>query len=406
MEPSVLTILRHIHQAGRITRRRLSELTGLSASRISALVAQLVERGLVIEEIDQGGLPGRPASRLSVNPVAGCVVGLDIGGRHSRAMVTDLHGRPLDTLVQTTEISAEPTHIPENIWHLVQAICARVALPPEDMAALGIGLQGIVDSRTGIALGWPNTPAWHEAWKGLDIQAALRPHLAHTLFLVEDSVRAMAATAQRFGQAQGSDSLFYVFLGNGIGAALMVEGRLYHGGTGLAGEIGHIAITEDGPLCSCGNRGCLEMLASTAAVLRRVRERLAEPHLVSTLRELDRAGELTLAQLIAAARSGDKLAFQILDETGAFVGRALAIALNLLGPKVVVLGGPLAQEGEIILQAVQREVRLRALEQIARQTRILCDDQGELSGAQGAALLALDALFSSPHHLERLWGHR
>lgn len=402
----MLTILRHIHQAGRITRRRLSELTGLSASRISALVTQLVERGLVIEEIDQGGLPGRPASRLSVNPAAGHIVGLDIGGRHSRAVVTDLHGRSLDTLVQPTEISADPARITEGIWRLVRTTCARIALPPENLTALGIGLQGIVDSRTGVALGWPNTPVWHEAWKGLDLGAALSSYLAHTLILVEDSVRAMAATAQRLGQAQGSDSLLYVFLGNGIGAGLMVEGRLYHGGTGLAGEIGHIAITEDGPLCSCGNRGCLEMLASTAAVLRRVRARLTEPHLASTLRELDRSGKLTLAQIIAAARAGDKLAFQILDETGAFVGRALAIALNLLGPEVVVLGGPLAQEGEIILQAVQREVRLRALEQIARQTRILCDDQGELSGAQGAALLALDALFSSPLHLERLLGQR
>jgi len=146
------------------------------------------------------------------------------------------------------------------------------------------------------------------------------------------------------------------------------------------------------------------MVASTAGVLKRVDARLSEARLASPLREAHERGELTLATLIEAARTGDKLAFQILDETGAYVGRVIAIAVNLLGPELVVLGGPLAQDGGIILDAVQRQVRLRALEHLSRQTRIVTDDQGELAGAHGAALLALDALFNSSSRLAALLG--
>jgi predicted NBD/HSP70 family sugar kinase len=143
-------------------------------------------------------------------------------------------------------------------------------------------------------------------------------------------------------------------------------------------------------------------MASTAALLRRASERLAEPRLMSTLRDAYERDALTLSGMIEAAGAGDKLAFQILDETGAYVGKVLAIALNLFGPELVVLGGPLAQADCVILEAVQRQVRLHALQHVARRTRIVCDDLGELTGARGAALRALDELFSSESRLESL----
>jgi predicted NBD/HSP70 family sugar kinase len=202
-----------------------------------------------------------------------------------------------------------------------------------------------------------------------------------------------------------------VFLGNGIGSSIFIQGRPYSGSIGIAGELGHVMVDEEGPWCSCGNRGCLEVVASTSAVLQRVRERLAEPGLMTTLRTAYERDELSLAALIGAARTGDKLAFQILDETGASVGKVLAIAVNLLGPDLVVLGGPLAQDGapqsgSILLEAVQRQVFLRALQHLSKQARIVCDDQGELAGARGAALMALDRLFESDEYLTRFLSQR
>jgi glucokinase len=212
----------------------------------------------------------------------------------------------------------------------------------------------------------------------------------------------MAISAHRQGPARGSANFLYVFLGTGVGSALLIDGQPYYGGTGLAGELGHVTVLEDGPWCSCGNRGCLEVMASTNAVMQRVRDRLAESYLLSVLREPFQRGQLTLEALIEAARAGDKVAFQILDEAGTSVGKVVAIALNLLGPELVVLGGPLVQGDGIVLEAVRRQVRLRALQHIANRARIIGDDRGELSGASGAALLAADALFSTPDRVARL----
>jgi len=393
MDSANLAVLRSIYRAQPVTRRELGRQLGLSPGRVSMLVGQLLDRGLVREEVRQGGNPGRPAALLSVNPDAGRVVGVDVSNAYSRIVLSDLAGGILASVAQPTEMVPQREAILENLTALVVNVCREGGLAPGSLAAMGIGLQAIVDARGGAVLDWPTAPSWAAAWRGLDISAELGRRLGIKVTIVEDSVRAMGISAHRSGPARGSSCFLYVFLGSGIGSVLVVDGQPYRGAIGLAGELGHITVTEEGPLCSCGNRGCLETIASTSAILRRVGERLAEPHLVSALREPYARGMLTLWTLFEAARAGDKLAFQILDETGAYVGRVIAIALNLLAPDLVVLGGPLAQDGGIVLEAVQRQVRLRALQHISRQTRIVCDDQGEWAGAQGAALLALDALF-------------
>jgi len=395
MESLSIPILLRIHRAQSITRRQLCKQTGLSDGRISALVGRLLGQRLVREDVRQDGKPGRPAGSLSVNPDTGRVVGLDIGGAHSRAVVSDMAGHVLASLVQSTQAVPDRAVIVDNIARLVEAVCGQVGMGSDELAALGVGVQGIINSQTGVVLDWPNTPDWAAAWRGLDLPEELYARLGSGLIVVDDSVRAMGVTAHRFGAARGSRNFFYVFLGNGIGGAVFVDGHLYRGSSGLAGELGHVAIEEEGLWCNCGNRGCLEMLASTSAVIRRVRERLANSQVSSTLRTPYEENEPTLADLIQAARTGDKLAFQVLDEAATYIGRVLAIALNLLGPELVVLGGPLSQADHIILAAVRHQVRLHALQHVSNQVHIVCDDQGEMAGARGAALLALDALFAS-----------
>ncbi len=404
METSDLSLLRCIYQWQPLTRRELAARAGLSPARISTLVGRLLSQGAIREEMIQDGSPGRPAASLQVNPAAGRLAGLDIGGEYSRSVLCDLAGGVLASLSQPTRVTQDRASILGDIAGLLEAVCRQGGMAPGELAALGIGLQGIVDARTGVALGWPNTPVWSAAWAGLDVGGELRAHFRLDPVVVDDSARAMGVAAHRLGLARGCANLVYVYLGNGIGSALLLDGRPYRSTTGLAGEMGHVAIREDGPSCSCGNRGCLEVLASTPAILARVRERLGGSTVTSTLRVAHECGELSLEALIGAARAGDKLAYQVLDEAGSYVGRAVAIMLNLTGSELVVLGGPLAQDGGTILDAVQRQVRLRALEHISRQVRIVCDDQGDLAGARGAALRALDALFDSPQRLAALLG--
>jgi predicted NBD/HSP70 family sugar kinase len=402
MDASTIAVLRSIYRSQPTTRRALIERTGLRGNRISATVGQLVAQGLVREETGQAGTPGRPAHHLSLEPGAGRIVGLDIGGLHSWAVLCDLSGRVVCSITQPTEPVPDRAAILDGIMCLVRTVCREGGETPQRLMALGVGVRGIVDAQTGIVLGWPNTPAWANAWTGVNLPLELGHLLGNDLIVVEDSVRTMGINAHRWGQGHGSTNFLYVFLGTGVGSALLINGEPYHGGMGLAGELGHVTVEENGPRCSCGNRGCLEVLASTSAVLQRVRERLAESYLLSALREPFQRGEVTLEALIGAARAGDKIAFQVLDETGTYVGKVVAIALNLLAPELVVLGGPLVQSDDIVLAAVRRQVRLRALQHIANRTHIVSDDQGELAGARGAALLATDALFNSEQRLRQL----
>ena len=401
MDENACTVLQYIY-SGRATTRQELSATGLSVNRVSAALSQLAARGLVREEPVQDGLPGRPVVRFSVEPDAGRVIGLDIGGQQSRAVLSDLGGNVVAAVTRSSSVTPDRHVILGEIVELVGGVCWEAGIEREQVAALGVGVRGIVDATTGVVLGWPNTPTWAAAWTGVNLARELREALGLDPIVVDDSVRAMAISAYRQGPATGSANFLYVFLGTGVGSALLIDGQPYYGGTGLAGELGHVTVLEDGPWCSCGNRGCLEVMASTNAVMQRVRDRLAESYLLSVLREPFQRGQLTLEALIEAARAGDKIAFQILDEAGTSVGKVVAIALNLLGPELVVLGGPLVQGDGIVLEAVRRQVRLRALQHIANRARIIGDDRGELSGASGAALLAADALFSTPDRVARL----
>lgn len=405
MDSSTLAILEQIRQTQPVTRRVLAERTGLSATRVQALVSWLIDRRFVAEEPLQGGTPGRPAGALRLNPDAGRVIGLDVGGSFLRGVLTDLTGGALDALVWPIQATPDRERILDAIAHLAEELRTKNAVAPAQVAGIGIGVRGIVDVRSGVVLGWPNTPAWSAAWAGLNVPAEFGRRLSYDLIVVDDSVRAMGATALCYGPARGCRNFLYVFLGSGVGAGIFVDGHPYRGSSGIAGEIGHVTIDDEGPWCSCGSRGCLETFASASGVLRRLQERLGDTHLASVLREPYERGQLGLSDLVAAAQAGDKLAFQVLDETGAYVGKVLATALNLLGPELIVLGGPLTQDGGVILQAVRRQVRLHALQHLSSEARIVYDDPGDLAGARGAALLALDAVFSSPQHVARLLAH-
>lgn len=402
MEPSALAMLRTIYRHQPVTRQELRELTGLGANRVSTLVSRLKRQRYVCEEPSHNTGPGRPATLLSPDPALAHVAGLDIGGTYSRAVLSGANGRLLASCIRPTQTVPDRAIILDNIVHLIEDICREGGTQPQRLAALGVGVRAIVNTPTGVVLNWPNTPAWASAWMLVDVPSELGARLPIAQIVVDDSVRTMGLAAHRFGAARDKANFVYVFLGSGIGAAVFVNGEPYVGTSGMAGEVGHVAIDANGPWCTCGNRGCLEALASTSAVMRRARERLAESGLMSTLRDAYENDALTLPALIEAARAGDKLAFQILDETGTYVGKVLALALNLLDPELVVLGGPLVQDGDVILEAVRYQVRLQALPHISKQTEIVVDDQGELAGARGAALLALDRLFDSEEHLQRL----
>ncbi|MFL5806404.1 MAG: ROK family transcriptional regulator [Roseiflexaceae bacterium] len=387
-----LAILQHIRQAGQLTRREIAQRVGLSLSLVSRLTAELLAQGLISEVGRSESDGGRPPDLLALASNAAYVVGLDIGGRRQRAIVADLRGAIVANLVESTPLSTEREAILANLEQLIDRVIGEAGLSRSVVMGLGIALRAIVDSTTGIVYGWPNTPAWSAAWTDFAVRDALAARLPWTHIAVDDTVRTLGVAEALYGHGIQQQDFVFVLADSGLGMAIMLGGAPYLGPSHIAGEIGHIAFGNASTLCDCGNTGCLETLSSTTAILARVRQRLAESHIRTMLHRSDR--EPRIEEVIDAAETGDKLAYQLLTEAGEYFGDALAIVLNLLGPKLVVVGGKLASSN-VYLDAAWRMMKLRTLDQASRDVRVERSQQGELAGARGAASLVLDTLFSS-----------
>lgn len=388
-------ILERIRLNGPLTVRQMREATGLSHVAVTAGVAALQDRGIIHGNSTRppDGL-GRPSTLWTLRPDAAYVVGIDVGAQSIRATLLDMAGQSVySERGETAALLARAPHgarVSEELAGLVRRTVAASPLPHVRPVAAGVAISGLVDAVHGICYSCANIPGWRDLHIGADMAGLLGIDV-----LADDSACAQSLAEERFGTARGSRDFLFVNVGVGIGAALYMDGRLYRGPGGLAGELGHITVDESGPLCGCGNHGCAEALVGAPAIVRRACALLAAhtyPSLISADAE---AASLTVEQFAAAAAQGDKLAFRVLNDAGEHLGVAIAAALNLLGAPLVVLGGGVARTGEPFLSAVRRTVLLRALPPVARQVRIVPSSLGDDAAARGAGLAALDRYLSA-----------
>ncbi|MCX7730096.1 MAG: ROK family protein, partial [Candidatus Caldatribacterium sp.] len=266
----------------------------------------------------------------------------------------------------------------ENILTTLEA-CIGEALSRWDLQAIGIASSGIVEARRGFSIRSPRR-------KDMD-NVPLRELYEQKFGLpvyVDDVSRSAAFAEWQLGILQGERCFLYLFLDEGVGLAWLVDGVFYYGPFGIAGEVGHCVIEENGSLCGCGNRGCLETFASTEAIVRKVQEAL-RLGVVSSL-----AGqEVSMVSIIREAERGDKLCYSLLTEAGEYVGKAMAQVVNLTGIPLIVLGGQLCKAKEFITEPIIRMVRANALAFLGDRLEIRIAMLDEYAGAMGVAMQAL-----------------
>jgi predicted NBD/HSP70 family sugar kinase len=254
----------------------------------------------------------------------------------------------------------------------------------ENISAIGIGIAGIVDRKRGVILSWPKVPSWIN----VPVRSFVQDNLK-ALVEVEDISRTMALAERRLGKGRGAKEFIYVVLGAGTGSALFFGGSLYTGKEGFAGEFGHTTIDEKGPLCSCGNRGCVEASVSASTIIKRATEALTlgvSSQLQMVARE--NGGTVTLENIAQAAEANDRFCLSLLSEIGLHIGTGVAGLINLLNPELVVLGGGLPKAaGKWLLPSIKRMVQERALENPAQHVSIELSDLNEIDWARGAAFL-------------------
>ncbi len=259
------------------------------------------------------------------------------------------------------------------------------------MLGLGVGICNIVDPVSGMVYRYDdfNFSAVSIPALNVPIRDQLVSEMPFPHIIVDDIVRGLGTAEVYYGLAAGESNFIYILVDTGIGMAIMLNGTPFIGASHIAGEIAHIPVGKHDIQCNCGNTGCLNMVAGIGAVLRRIDQRLADSPIRSSLRLLK---DITINDVIEAGERGDKLAIQALIEAGEYMGVGLAVILNLFGPRLVVIGGILAQSS-VYREAAGRLMCLRALEMAARGVEFQLSPLDELAGARGAATLAINALF-------------
>jgi predicted NBD/HSP70 family sugar kinase len=386
-----------LRDAREVTRPHLAERTDLSRTTVAALVDDLLAAGILRAAGQVRSRGGRPAELLRFDPTACLAVGADMAAPDVRLVLVDLDGRIVaravrrmvaltpDALVAALadgvqELTGVP--LPRRVGETATGGATGAARPP--ILGLGLGATGVVEPEAGVLrlsvpLGWRDVP----------LAALLSRRVAMPVrVLSEDQAAALAEHA--FGAACDVRRLVYVGVGTGIGAGIVLDGQVYGGADGGAGEVGHVTIVPDGPKCLCGNRGCLEALAAGPAIAAAATRRMAagEPSALAPLVR-NSLTPLTAGQVATAAIAGDLLAAEVLTDAGRWIGIAVAGLINLLNPDAVIIGGDAVIDGSPLLTALREEAQRRALSGPCAHARLLPVSLGSDTTAVGAACLIL-----------------
>ena len=313
------------------------------------------------------------------------IVGVDLGGTKILTAVADRQGGVLSRVRVPTGADLGRDHVINELVRSVELALRDAGVLAANVTAVGVGAPGPLDPQAGFVYLAPNL-----GWRNVPLGEILGSKLKLPVYVDNDAN--LAALGERvYGSGQGADNLVYITVSTGVGGGLILGGKIYHGFSGGAGEIGHITVAEDGPLCGCGNCGCLEALASGTAIANRAAALVGEGRGLGILSEAGGDKNMVSARVVAAAASkGDGEAVLIMRAAGRYLGMAAAGILNLLNPSVVVFGGGVMQSGSIIWEAMLKEIRRCALSSALQEVSIVRAALGEESGVMGALALAAE----------------
>ncbi len=386
--PSALAdeVLRLIWTERTISRAEISRRANLSRSTVSELVAFLLDTGLVAEAGIGESSGGRRPITLEFQDDACGIVGLDLGATHITAVLTDLRGRVIASAYREWPVRTDPDGTRANAIELIDQCLARWTGVPGQLLGIGVAVPSPVDPRHPERLSALVLPAWGGR-NGFEV---LRARFGVPVFTDNDA-NLGALAEQWWGAGRGVSDFAYIKVATGVGSGHVIEGRVRRGATGVAGEIGHVAIDPRGALCSCGNRGCLVTFVGAAALVERART--LRPEFPDS--SLDPT-HLTIAAIEAAALADDPLAVQVVADAAGYLGIAISGLLNLINPAAVIIGGGLTRVGDRLLGPLREVVLRRTFVSAVAASEIKHSELGPLGVAVGAATLVLENALARP----------
>lgn len=372
-----------------VSRADVARALGLSPATVTQIVKDLLSSGLVAEGAAGPSAGGRPPILLSLRHDAGFVVGVKITERRIVAACTDLDANPRARHDEPFS-GRSPESVVAAVERSVRALSRAARIPAERMVGVGVGLAGIVDGLAGVCRYSP-----FFKWRDVPLRDALAERLDLPVY-VDNDVNTLAIAEQWFGAGRGIEHFLTVTTGRGVGLGIVLNGHLYRGATGGAGEFGHTVVDRAGPRCACGRRGCLEALVAEPALLRGYRARTGRT--------------VTVAGLYERARRGERAATTVLAAAGEALGIALANLVNVFDPSRIILSGEGAAAGEPLLAPLRGALHAHVFADRARSVELVVAIAGDDEWARGAASLVLGEVYRPPvyatagHHAPPLLG--
>ncbi len=373
-------VLKTIYDHGQISRADIARATGLTRTTVSDIISRLMDEGLVAEIGYGPSAGGKPPILLSVADDSHHLIGIDLASKEFRGAVVNLRGQ----IRHQTTLPLEGRDGPAALALVYDLIDELVAAATSPLLGIGIGTPGLMDPQRGIVRRAVNLD-----WQDLPLRDLLQQHYHLPIYVANDSqVAALAEHA--FGKGRDEENLIVVKVGHGVGAGIILNGQLFHGDTFGAGEIGHVAMVENGRTCRCGNTGCLETVASARAIVQQA-QAAARTHPSSALNQLAaNRQDFSLDLVCQAVQAGDPASLQVVQTVGQYLAMAVANLVSVLGVRRILFAGSVACLGQPLLDVIQAELGGRSLEMIAREIQVDLSDMGSSMVTLGASALVLN----------------
>jgi predicted NBD/HSP70 family sugar kinase len=363
-----------LRERGRISQADIARVTGLSRTTVHTLISELKDSGLVheVETSPPDVRGGRPAVQLMLRDSSLTVVGIDFGHSHVQVAVADMTHDVLAEQRCDLNVSQDARTALDTATRMVGEVLAAAGVERKSVIAAGIGIPGPVDRSRGTAGSATILPGW----TGVRIATEMHQRLGMQVE-IENDANLGALAEMTWGAGKECSNFAYIKAATGIGAGIVVDGHLLRGASGTAGEIGHTTLDESGALCYCGNRGCLETVASGPAIIALVSS--GHPEL------------LTLGQVLELAANGDARCRRAISDAGREIGVAVAGLCNLINPERVIVGGLLSRAGGLLLQPIRESIRRHAVYAAAERVEVVAAVFVERAELLGSVALALQA---------------
>jgi len=368
-------VLNAIKTAGTISRVDLAEITGLSAATITGITAKLIEGGLVFEKSTGDSSGGRPPILLAINPRCGFVIGIKLMEDRAVGSLTDLNASIESEHTIEFEDKSKDSVV-GAILSLVYTLLEKAKLKADSIFGIGVGVAGVVDFSLGILRQNP-----FFGWENVNLREILQSKLRIPVF-IDNDVNTLTVGEIWSSAHPAVDDFLVITIGRGIGLGIVINGQIYRGKSGGAGELGHIVIDPQGPICKCGKRGCLESYLGERAILVEARKTGRQIETIGCIAELAEQQEMDLVNLLSRA--------------GELFGRQVANLVNIFDPKLIVIGGEGVRLGSVFFENMEKAMRDSVMPGLAKDTEIRIAHWGDDIWARGAASLVIGEIFKSP----------